>query len=401
MGLTTVTKGTCVPPVHSNDDDRSSSQSQNEELAKIKSLEAQLNAALNEIKELKEIIASLRPKETYSPANSDEEEELVARETAWLLTKHEKKKTCDITVKKQEASSVISDEEEALVAEETAWIVQKSKKRKHSESPKANYNKSTSQIVEQPGSKMRRPPPVVVSEVKDYNQLKTVLKNKNINFKTSMLNNNQIKINVENELDYRILTKTMNECNHQWHTYENKQTRPIRVMVRNLHHTCKEEDIKQDLLDKGFKIIDVVNKIKKVKENNVEKKIPLPMFMLTFETNENIKKIYSIEFICHMKVKIEAIRSSKLIPQCRRCQRFGHTQKFCGRETKCVKCAGNHLTADCSKPGNIKPKCSNCGENHPANYRGCVVAKELQKRRELANKAKKSPQENKTREFNS
>jgi hypothetical protein len=25
------------------------------------------------------------------------------------------------------------------------------------------------------------------------------------------------------------------------------------------------------------------------------------------------------------------------------------------------------------------PKCVNCGEGHPANYRGCIVAKELQK----------------------
>jgi stalled ribosome alternative rescue factor ArfA len=25
------------------------------------------------------------------------------------------------------------------------------------------------------------------------------------------------------------------------------------------------------------------------------------------------------------------------------------------------------------------PKCVNCGEGHPVNYRGCIVAKELQK----------------------
>lgn len=46
-----------------------------------------------------------------------------------------------------------------------------------------------------------------------------------------------------------------------------------------------------------------------------------------------------------------------------------------------MKCAGLYLTATCSKPNNDTLKCSNCGEAHPANYCGRVVAKTLQKRR--------------------
>ena len=41
-------------------------------------------------------------------------------------------------------------------------------------------------------------------------------------------------------------------------------------------------------------------------------------------------------------------------------------------------------TEDCAKTQSEKPKCVNCGDEHPANYRGCLVAKELQK---LRNKA--------------
>ena len=34
------------------------------------------------------------------------------------------------------------------------------------------------------------------------------------------------------------------------------------------------------------------------------------------------------------------------------------------------------------KTENTPAKCANCAESHPASYRGCLVAKELQKRRE-------------------
>lgn len=100
-----------------------------------------------------------------------------------------------------------------------------------------------------------------------------------------------------------------------------------------------------------------------------------------------------------MKVKIEALRKNNIIPQCKRCQRFGHTQKFCQRAATCVKCAGNHLTVECNKPKNAPPKCSNCAETHPANYRGCLVAKGLQKRRNLINRDKKAQSAQQSREF--
>ena len=39
------------------------------------------------------------------------------------------------------------------------------------------------------------------------------------------------------------------------------------------------------------------------------------------------------------------------------------------------------MTVLCKKEINQHPKCVNCGEGHPANYRGCIVAKELHKLR--------------------
>jgi hypothetical protein len=83
-------------------------------------------------------------------------------------------------------------------------------------------------------------------------------------------------------------------------------------------------------------------------------------------------------------MKSPPYRKPTLLPQCKNCQSWEHTKSYCHKEPRCVKFAGKHTTVICTKPKDTPPKCYNCGENHPANYRGCVVAKELQA---LRNKA--------------
>ncbi len=126
-------------------------------------------------------------------------------------------------------------------------------------------------------------------------------------------------------------------------------------------------------MEKKYKITEVTQLLKR------GSKTPLPLYMLSFERTEDIKNIYAIREILHMKVQIEAVKKSKLIPQCKKCQVYGHTQNFCNKEPRCVKCVGKHRTAECTKQKDTPPKCVNCGEAHPANYRGCIVIKELQK----------------------
>lgn len=334
----------------------------------ITNLQLQLQGALAEINQLKNQIFALQgqnnrsaqtqkreeiPKnKSYSPANSDEEEEIIERETDWLLPKSNR-----------------------------------NKKRKATESPEKVIDSPKKPSEKTP--KHIKPPPVILSNVDDYSAVKNKIDTGKFDYKTIMLNSKQIKINVNSAEEYRKLTALVKETDLEWHTYENKSCRPIRVMVRNLHQSTSCDEISNELKERNFKITEVVQKFKKTTINNKTDYSRLPLFMLVFDTSEDIKKIYDIQYINHMKVKIEAIRNSKLIPQCKRCQRHGHTQRFCKRTPACVKCAGNHLTASCTKLRNTPAKCINCNEEHPANYRGCIIAKQLQRRRDDANKPKK------------
>ena len=49
---------------------------------------------------------------------------------------------------------------------------------------------------------------------------------------------------------------------------------------------------------------------------------------------------------------------------------------------------GYHYTKDYTKDRSTEPKRANCGQGHTANYRGCMIAVELQRLRDKARKGK-------------
>lgn len=228
--------------------------------------------------------------------------------------------------------------------------------------------------------------------ISNYQSLNMVINNTTKNFKAMALNNRTMKIDVDTIEDSKQIVKTFKEHKFEWYSYENKQLRPIKVMARGIHPSCDPKDILKDLKDKNFMIEDVINIMKNLKDKNSNNKtkIPLPLFMLVFQREEDLNKIHGTNDILGLKVKIEPVRRrSTMISQCKRCQGFGHTKRFCYKAPRCVKCAGKYLTEECKKSRNDIPKCVNCCSDHPASYRGCEVAKELQRRREQQNKHKK------------
>jgi hypothetical protein len=244
------------------------------------------------------------------------------------------------------------------------------------------------------------PPPINILNVSEYETIKKIVKLvPNDKYKVTALNNNVWKVNALDPETYRMLSNAITAQNIEWFTYENKAEQPIKVMARGLHHTCPNEEIIEELSQKGFKILNAVNILKRkvTKNANGERettKVGLPLFMLTFDNTESIDRVYGIKAILNMKVKIETLKkNTSRMPQCYNCQAYNHTRKYCNREPRCVKCAGKHLSKECNKSKNEPVKCIHCGNHHPANYRGCEVAKELQRMRDnKRNQTSKSSQ---------
>jgi hypothetical protein len=86
-----------------------------------------------------------------------------------------------------------------------------------------------------------------------------------------------------------------------------------------------------------------------------------------------VQKVRSLSELCGLRVSVETYVAAKGTVQCKRCQRFGHTQQNCGYAPRCFACGETHLSGECSTPKQ-QFKCYSCGGNH--NYRGCSKWKE-------------------------
>ena len=319
------------------------------------------NAALME--QLKQLQKRLEALEAKSPVQTvyETDEEQLARDTDWILKKQKKQKSA--------------------TSEAVVQTPQLSKKRKASHTPELSPTKgakNTSKQLVTAEKKLPTPPPIFVERVSSVSELNTKLKELNFKGKMSSLSSKtSFKINCTNSDEYRKLTEWLNSKNHEWHSFQDKHSRPLKVMARGIHCQTPCKDIVDELRDKGFKIHSAVNILSN------KSKEPLNLFMLSFDNEQDIKLVYSIKTIGYQTVKIEELRkTSNRIVQCKNCQEFNHVRTYCHKKPKCVKCAGNHNSNECNKPSTSLKKCANCDGPHTANYRGCIVAKELQKRRD-------------------
>lgn len=236
-------------------------------------------------------------------------------------------------------------------------------------------------------TKVIKPPPLFVVGVKFIQPLvdllKTVAPNQYIQ---KCLNNDEVKIQANTKEAYQAIIKALMEKDTQFHTYQLKEDRSFRVVLRNMHPSTDIEQLKAEINALGHEVRNVSN----IRQR--ETKLSLPLFHIELKAQPNNKEIYNVNSLLHTIVKFEPPRPKREVPQCMNCQRYGHTKKFCFRNPRCVKCTGNHATSQCSrKIRNNDVKCTNCGENHPANYKGCRVYKELQKIKFPALREKKTP----------
>lgn len=218
------------------------------------------------------------------------------------------------------------------------------------------------------------PPPVFIHGVVNYqamiSNVATVLAADN--YICRSLANNVVKINPKSIDSYRELVKHLRKENIVFHTYQAKQDKAYRVVIRHIHHSVPTTDIKTELELQGFKVRNVVNVLKR------NTKEPLNVFFVDLEPADNNKKIFDLQYLMHIKIGVEPPRKNISIAQCTRCQNYGHTKAYCTRPFACVKCGGNHTTASCAKTKDTPANCALCDGPHPANYRGCTVYKDIQ-----------------------
>lgn len=233
-----------------------------------------------------------------------------------------------------------------------------------------------------------KPPPIFIPDVGNVQAMIRAFESvvSTDEFCYRCVNRNSVKILPKSADVYRKLVRKLNEGNVSFHTYQLKQDRAYRVVLKNMHYSVDVNDIKENLSQMGHTVRNITNVL-----HSYSKK-PLSMFFIDLEPRSNNKDIFNIQYLLHAKIIFEPPHTKREIVQCKRCQQYGHTKGYCRHPFRCVKCGKDHDTTKCTKDKSSPAVCALCGGDHPANYKGCAVFKSIQKKshpplREKTNKS--------------
>lgn len=242
--------------------------------------------------------------------------------------------------------------------------------------------------------KIEKPPPITVHNVKnfkDFQSLVIIQSAEDVPTTTKTLANGNMLIITHNAGEYRRVISLLKSSGYEYHHYQLKAEKPFRVMIRGLNPSTDLDLIKEDLSNLGHDIRNVNNVIIKRKKGDEHVRVPLPLFSIELEPKANNKDIMDIKYLAYQKVKVEPPRPNNEIPQCKRCQKFGHTRNYCAMTPRCVKCAGDHETDKCTAKKVPSPKCANCEGAHPASWKGCPAYQARKHRGKAEPKLKTNP----------
>lgn len=220
-----------------------------------------------------------------------------------------------------------------------------------------------------------KPPPITIYMVQEIEPLHDVLREITKEYRLKIESDNRVKVQLLKAEHYDPVIQALDQKKTEYHTYKFKRDRSFRVVLKGWHPSSSNDIITKTLLEAGHEVTNVWN----IKHRAT--KDPLPMFFVDLKANDNNKDVYKIKTIGNHTVKFEPPRAKRVIPQCSKCQEYGHTKNFCRKSPRCVKCAGSHETSNCPKQKRFdNVTCANCMGKHPANYRGCMVHKQLQQK---------------------
>lgn len=155
--------------------------------------------------------------------------------------------------------------------------------------------------------------------------------------------------------------------NIPFYTFTTMDKKPLRLVLKGVHHTYTPADIIDDLSTQKVKVMSVQPMYGKGK-------VSMDMFIVNFEQGTKITELTkTIKYVCHQSISWHQFIKKDVGTQCRKCQRFGHAASNCGLEYRCVKCTERHAPGDCPLEDDQPAKCVNCNDAHPASYKKCPV----------------------------
>ncbi|KAJ4432931.1 hypothetical protein ANN_15188 [Periplaneta americana] len=158
--------------------------------------------------------------------------------------------------------------------------------------------------------KSMKPPPIYVNNGSNINVILSNLSTQNVgNFKHVTLDNQRVKFSFESVEGYRNAIKYFETHKAEYHTFQMKNERSFRVVIRGLHPSCDTNVVKNALREQGFEPLQMVPIYHPIT------KVPLPLFFLHLKPNVNNDKIYDLNRLYYAVIKVEPPKPKRHIIQ--------------------------------------------------------------------------------------
>ncbi|GBP79878.1 Nucleic-acid-binding protein from transposon X-element [Eumeta japonica] len=226
-----------------------------------------------------------------------------------------------------------------------------------------------------PAPRGPKPPPMFVQDKDRWTELRRRCADKGIQFSQARNSVQGLKLQAKTVADFKNLQNLLVCYKFKFHTYSLKEEREIRVVLRGVPKEIPVDEVKEDLVAQSLPVQSVRRIL-----NRFRKPLNLVLVSGTAEANDKATKaaFFKIRSVCSLSgVKAEQPRKRALPGQCHNCQSYGHSSRYCYHSARCVKCLGDHGTAQCTrnKDTDGPPACVLCKQKgHTANYLGCPRA---------------------------
>ncbi|PRD27711.1 UNVERIFIED_CONTAM: hypothetical protein NCL1_34574 [Trichonephila clavipes] len=108
--------------------------------------------------------------------------------------------------------------------------------------------------------------------------------------------------------DHRDITNYLKSKNLEHYVIDPPSTRPLKLVIKGLLDNIDPEDIKNDLISKGIKIIKIAQLKKFVTIT------PLPIYMIEIERDENVNDVFQVRSCLYMQIKLDPFRKEATWP---------------------------------------------------------------------------------------
>lgn len=96
-----------------------------------------------------------------------------------------------------------------------------------------------------------------------------------------------------------------------------------------------------------------------------------PMPLVLIEISGGHKSTYDMKHCCGLSISTDPLKTKTETTQRHRCQKFGHVQKNCNFNFRCMRYGEEQLIYECTEPRTTAAKCANCETEHLSIPRNC------------------------------